>query len=375
MASIFRRSNGIYYIVTWEKGRRIWRSTGARTYGDAIESLRTNRPCVISTGPQAMQQKPGISEGKKGTDASPPGPTQSLTFSQFVTKWRPYAESNLAPSTVRLYLEATRNLLRILGNHELKLYTPLDIETFKSHRMKEVSPSKTNIDFAAIKAILNVATKWGFLEMNPCVGVKLVKVPPQRPAYLSKDDFSNLIQSIPVPWLRNIICFAVATMMRAGEIANLTWDSVDLKRRFIHVENKDGFRVKTTKPRGVPMNEWVYDFLAGITNQTGYVFTLPDGRKATVDCISKNFKRACKAVNLPKKIHFHSLRHTGATWLVQDGVSIYAVQRLLGHSSIQVTMMYSHLITSEMQDSVNRIVIPRTIFPPTQDPKLKEVIQ
>jgi len=45
------------------------------------------------------------------------------------------------------------------------------------------------------------------------------------------------------------------------------------------------------------------------------VFTFPDGHKLTVDCVSGKFKRACRAVGLSEKIHFHSLRHTGASWL------------------------------------------------------------
>jgi len=62
-----------------------------------------------------------------------------------------------------------------------------------------------------------------------------------------------------------------------------------------------------------------------------------------------------RKVGLPDTIHFHSLRHTGASWLVQDGVSIYAVQKILGHSSIQVTMGYSHLVSEELHGIVNMI--------------------
>ena len=73
------------------------------------------------------------------------------------------------------------------------------MENFKAHRLKEGSPSKTNVDFRNIKAMLNVDVKWGMMEKNPCQGVKLVKVPPQRPAYLSEEEISRLIQSIQAP--------------------------------------------------------------------------------------------------------------------------------------------------------------------------------
>ena len=60
---------------------------------------------------------------------------------------------------------------------------------------------------------------------------------------------------------------------------------------------------------------------------------------------------------LNNKLHFHSLRHTFATWLVQDGVNIYEVQKLLGHSSVKVTEIYSHLVANELHNAVNKLSI------------------
>jgi integrase len=231
----------------------------------------------------------------------------------------------------------------------------LDIEKFKAQRLAEVSPAKTNIDFTDIKAIMNVAVKWNLLEKNPCAGVKRVKIPPQRPVYLTKPEFSRLVQSIQAPWMRNIVTFAVATMMRAGEIVNLTWDSIDLEKRVILVENTDRFRLKTTQPRAIPMNDWVVRFLSEREHRSGFVFTFQDGRKTTEGGISKKFKKACRAIGLSEKIHFHSLRHTGATWLVQNGAPIFAVQRILGHSNVDVTMRYAHLVSGELHHVINEI--------------------
>ena len=161
MASLFRRCNGIYYHVTYDNWHRIWRSTGKRRRVEAEKYLRS----------LALQVD------EKEEKKSP-----ALTFSEFVTQWRTYAENKFASCTIRLYNESIRNLLRILGDRKLNAYSPLDLETFESQRLKEVSQSKTNIDFRDIKAILNVSVKWNLLDKNPCAGVKLVKIPPQRPA-------------------------------------------------------------------------------------------------------------------------------------------------------------------------------------------------
>jgi len=336
MAILFRRSNGVYYHVTCQKGKRIWRSTGKRNRLEAEKFLRN----------VAL-------EGQNKADKE----SRGITFSEFVARWRTYAETSFAPSTIRLYNESIRNLVRIVGDRELRSYTALDIEKFKANRLVEVSPTKTNIDFSDIKAMMNVAVKWNMLDKNPCAGVKRVKIPPQRPVYLTQAEFADLLQSIKVGWLRDIATFAVTTMMRIGEIVNLTWDSIDLEKRVILVENTDRFRLKTTQPRELPMNDWVFGFLSKGTTRAGYVFTYPNGRKMMVGGVSKRFKKGCRNAGLSERIHFHSLRHSGASWLVQDGASIYFVQKILGHSNIEVTMRYSHLVPSEMHAIINKIVI------------------
>jgi len=80
-------------------------------------------------------------------------------------------------------------------------------------------------------------------------------------------------------------------------------------------------------------------------------------KQLTKDYLSKRFKRYVHIAGMNPKLHFHSLRHTFATWLVQDGVSLYEVQKLLGHSSIAVTQVYSHLQPEQLHATVNRIVV------------------
>jgi integrase len=348
MSLLFRRSNGIYYLVTYHNGHRLWRSTGKRRRAEAEKFVRDSvlRPVSI-TAPKATMPELPPAEVKPSC----------VSFGEFIPQWRVYANTSFMPNTIRLYDSAFRDFVRLIGDKALNEYRAMDLEHFKAKRLSEVSSTKTNIDFATIKAFFNMAVKWDVLDKNPCSGVKLVKIPPQRPIYLTKEDFDKLTTSIKETWFREIVTFAVATMMRAGEIVNLTWDSIDLAKRVLLVENTDKFRLKTTQPRAIPMNEWVHKILSERASKTGYVFTFPDGRQTTVDCISGKFKKACRASGMSDKVHFHSLRHTGATWLVQSGAPIFAVQRILGHSDIKVTMRYAHLVTDELHDVVNKIAL------------------
>ena len=334
MAILFRRSNGIYYHITSQNGRRVWRSTGKRTRRDAEKYLRNI----------ALAGQPKTRNG-----------SQTPLFSKFLSEWRIYARANLRPTTVKLYEEAFRSFLRHRGDRALGTYDSRDLEGFKAERLREVSAAKCNIDFACLKALFYKAVEWEVIQNNPCKGVKLVTIPPQRPAYLTKEECARLVNSIEVPWLRDIVTFAVSTMMRAGEIVNLRWESVDLKKRVILVENTEVHRLKTTRPRFVPMNDWVLGYLTRLGPKEGFVFRLPSGGKIDVLWLSHRFKRACRAVGVSERIHFHSLRHTGATWLVQGGASIYAVQKILGHSDVKVTMRYAHLDSAELHSVVNWI--------------------
>lgn len=334
MATLFRRSNGVYYCVISVKGKRIWRSTHCTSREEAEKVAQ-----------------------EISSEVLPPKHSKP-TVNQFRALFLPYARTNLAPNTVLLYEGAISAFVRLLGDKRMDRYTVFDIERFKSLRLEDkVSPAKVNMDFRSLKAFFQVAVKWGTIAKNPFTEVSQLRIPQMRPKFLSKDEFAKLMEAIPHEWFRNLVVFAVLTMMRLGEIVNLTWESIDLERRVIHVENRADFRVKTRRPRAIPMNDWVFRFLTDRPTKSGFVFLFPDGRKLNIHYVSKKFKKSVKSSGIPQDLHFHSLRHTGASWLVQNGVSIYAVQRLLGHSNIQVTMGYSHLVTDELHSVVNSISV------------------
>jgi integrase len=217
------------------------------------------------------------------------------------------------------------------------------MEEFKSVRLSQVSPVKVNIDFRTLRAAFNIAVSWGIIEENPFKRVKQVRVPQVRPAYLTQEEFARVIAAIPTDWFREIVRFAVATMMRLGEIVNLRWESVDLARRIILVENTSEFRTKTRKSRAIPMDELVFHTLRTREHLSDRVFTFPSARPLSVGYVSRTFKKYALKAGVSDEIHFHSLRHTGATWLVQKDVPIYSVQQILGHSRVDMTQIYSHL--------------------------------
>lgn len=155
------------------------------------------------------------------------------------------------------------------------------------------------------------------------------------------------------------VVFAVLTGMRRGEITNLRWQDVELSRKLIAIQSSPTFKTKQGKRRTIPLNETaLYILNARHGKDTSeYVFTL-NGKKIYDEWITHKFKYYVYEARLKDdRLHFHSLRHTFASWLVQDGVSIYAVKELLGHSDVKTTQVYSHLQPEQLHSTVNKIQI------------------
>jgi len=254
-----------------------------------------------------------------------------------------------------LYNGAISSFIKYIGDHLLAEYTPQMIEQFKTSHLVHVSNTKVNIDFRSLKSVFGTAVNWGLLQENPFKRCKQVRIPPMRPIYLTPEDFQKLLSVIQYDWFRDLVRFAVSTMMRVGEIVNLKRSSIDLEKRLILVENTKEYSTKTRKSRVIPMNEWVYYFLIRKERKSEYVFSFPEGKSLKVGYVSHRFSKYVRKTPIDQKIHFHSLRHTGATWLVQKDVPIFMVQNILGHSSIATTQIYSHLGVEDMRRSVGTL--------------------
>jgi len=147
--------------------------------------------------------------------------------------------------------------------------------------------------------------------------------------------------------------------MRLGEILNLVWECIDFNRKIITIKNINGFITKSKKERVIPMNDILSKLFLGrfesskIQNKNNYIFYKVIGVKLNEDYVSKRFKRAVRSAGLSEDIHFHTLRHSFASNLIQRGASIYVVKELLGHESISTTQIYSHLQSENLTQAVN----------------------
>lgn len=339
-----KRSNGFYYVGYFDDGRLRWKSTRATIKPDALRAL-TNFE-------QMFREK-----------------TKAVSFSVFKRDILQYVETNYAKRTYIIYEQALTHLTPIAGDGSLTSLTAQHLEKYKSSRLtgeKPVQPATVNIEIRAIKAAFNTAVRWQLLERNPFAGVKCLHVPERIPEYFTHEQFTSLIHKIDEfkdekrkkrRWLKEVVLFAVGTGMRQAEVLNLRWTDVDLSRKLIHIESNSTFKTKSGKRRTIPMSDVVHVMLSTMRRKGEYVFMMK-GRRIFESYLTHAFKDTMRAAKLPENLHWHSLRHTHASYLVQAGVPILAVSKLLGHSSVRVTEKhYAALAPESLHDEVNRLHI------------------
>ena len=285
--------------------------------------------------------------------------SKPILFSKQVEQFLEYARSNYSGQTFVAYKATLKRFQAICGDVALSKITARHWDTYRIERLKSVSPVSTNIELRALKSVFNTIVRWGSLERSPFNKQPLATVPESSPVFFTKEDFQKLLNVIKQSWLKEAVVFTVLTGLRRGELINLRWQDVDLSRRVFTVQSNPTFKTKQGKKRTLPLNETAFHLLSSKHSQSigEYVFT-HRGKQITESWLSHLFKRAVREVSLNDKLHWHSLRSSFASWLVIDGVSIYAVSKLLGHSSVAITQKhYAHLATENLHADVNKIKV------------------
>jgi integrase len=205
--------------------------------------------------------------------------------------------------------------------------------------------------------MFNRAREWGMIEHNPTAGIRKLAENNERCRWLTEEEQNRLL-SFCHGLTRTIVVVALRTGMRWGEIAHLKWQQapesnyVDFDRGIIFIH---GALSKSKKSRWIPLGQIVKWELLNVPKQKGtdYLFLNPETGKP-LGSIKDAFNRAVRKAEI-KDFTFHSLRHTFASQLVRNGVDLYVVQKLLGHSCPQMTQRYAHLREDMLIDAIKKI--------------------
>jgi integrase len=279
-----------------------------------------------------------IADGKYGIKRQ-----KKILFRDFALGdyWKLYAEQRLTESTRRDYWNRLHyRVLPKFGESFLHQVERRDIEAWLAGLRLELSDASVNRFLTLLKSIYRVAGEIGGIEHNPVKDIKLTREDNARIRYLSQEDYQRLIECAGAEQLRAAIILAIGTMLRRENLYGLKWSDVDMKNKKITIpasQAKGGKRII------LPMIRDVNEVLTRLPRGLHSEYVLINPRTGTrYNNMHKAFETAKRKAGI-SNLRWHDLRHTGASWLVMSGVDLYVVQKLLGHSSIQVTERYAHL--------------------------------
>ncbi len=264
------------------------------------------------------------------------------------------SEHAVRRANYRRELTSVKNLKAFFGNPTLEHVTPKRIVAYKNHRYAEgVKPATINRELATLKKAFNLARReWEWCNDNPVCRVSMEQEHNTRDRWLTVDEETRLFHAA-APWLQELMRFALHTGMRQGEILGLTWAGVDLFRRTVTV-----FKSKNGERRTIPLNQTVLELLkhkyGSRSGDTALVFPSEAQTRRNASNIRRSLNLALVKAKMTN-FHFHDLRHTCATRMVQAGVDLYKVQRLLGHKSPTMTQRYAHHYPESLRDGVDAL--------------------
>lgn len=206
---------------------------------------------------------------------------------------------------------------------------------------------------AIMSRSFELGAQWGVAgcERNPCRGVPRKPLNNARERYVTADEAARLVTAAEAsrnPQLAAIVQLLLLTGMRVSELLSSRWESVDLDKRSLHVPTS-----KTGRARYVPLAQAAADVIAGLPRAEGatYLFPTPRNPRKHLTSIKHGWQTARDAAGLPG-LRIHDLRHSAASFMVNSGVDLFAVGKVLGHASVQSTQRYSHLANSTLLAAV-----------------------
>jgi integrase len=357
---------------------------GKQKYESAGSGLKTDAELLLA------QRRIEINAGKEPITRQR---CRHYTFTDLAEKYQLFIANQKAATKKK---SAILHLVQEFGTVKLENFSLSILEGWQSRWLSEprpalkgqmtprppVKPATVNRSLAYMKHMFTKAFDWEMITEDVLKRVRKVKLTPEnnrRLRYLSLDECQALLGACD-KHLKPIVVFALNTGCRRGEILGLKWENVDLKHGFILLD--DGM-VKTNVRREIPINDALRATLQGIVRRLDvpYVFykptTIPENRcgadigreklpviRARYLEVRRSFATACRKAKI-KDFHFHDLRHTFASQLVMNGADIATVSRLLGHTTLTMTLRYAHLAPDHLQKTVK--IIGNLLSPPLHD--------
>ena len=273
--------------------------------------------------------------------------TPEITIRKFIESvYRPWCKTNNRGYRNKRYF--IDEILDVWGSRKLSELNYGNVAQHQQCLAEQGMKVKFNRLLATLKHMYSLAQKTGHINGSPLGNVNDLRFAEQgRIRFLEPKEIQSLLIQCS-PRLRSAVTIAVNTGGRRNEVLGLKVEDVNLEREIVSFRS-----TKSGEPRHVPMNETlkieVKTLLEG-KEADEYLFSNGNGHH--VKDVKKSFKSALNKAEI-EDFTFHDLRHTFASNLVMNGVDLYVVKELLGHSTIRMTEKYVHLAPDHKSRAVN----------------------
>ena len=229
-----------------------------------------------------------------------------------------------------------------------------DVATWLAElRAEGLAPATVEKTRVIFSRSFELGARWGVAgaDKNPVKGVARPKFSNARATYVDSEQAARLLKAAAGsrnPQLPAIIGMALLTGARISELLSARWKDVDVDRRawFIPIS-------KTGRSRHVPLSQAAIDIVQRLPRPEGAVFLFPNPRdpKKHLTTIKHAWQTARNAAGLPD-LRIHDLRHSAASFMINSGIDLFAVGKVLGHADHKSTMRYSHLANDTLLAAV-----------------------
>jgi integrase/recombinase XerD len=260
---------------------------------------------------------------------------------------------NYSPTTIRYYLRVVENFARYFGKRPDRL-TQDQIREYQVFLLQErkLQASTVGLHIAALRFFFVKTLRRPYLQLD----LPSPKRPKRLPTVLSQDEVARLIESA-----NNLLDYAMlmtlyATGVRRAELSRLKVEDIDSQRMIVHIRQGKGNRdrdvpltpklLKTLREYWQWMKPKTYLFPGMVNNWRA-------DKPLTPKCVWLAVQDAAKRAGITKRVSPHTLRHSWATHLLENGTDLRTIQMLLGHADLRATSVYLHLSRRHLQAVTN----------------------
>ena len=335
-----------------------WASESWSAEKAAIQLAELKKASTTGEGATTLAEKREHAKNRKQARA-----TEGRTFDEIFTKlYFPQAKSDKDPQSYNREKSLFKNWLSpVIGNFPLKAIAPIHLEKIKKNmRDAELSVRTVHYALAVTRQVFNWSHRNGFFAGdNPVSKVKKPKVDNKRLRFLTRKEADILMKTLKIesPETWETALLSLHCGLRPSEIFGLTWIDIDTGKGQIIAKD-----TKNTKTRVAYMTTEVREMFLRKTPGKANELIYPGPGGNVRREVSRAFERVVKELGLNDgvtdrrdKVVFYTLRHTYASWLVQQGEDLYVVKERLGHSSLQMTERYAHLAPDSGRKTVEKL--------------------